>query len=559
MTVDQVVTPVRSGRWTIPAILILLGCLSSTPSLAADNIIDMQPYRAEVKSTEGGAMFRLINLQPNVGIWYVLERRTAAGVETAHLEVVRPRDTKLDLQGSKLIATVASATTQCPIATGNDEPLFAAGDQPFSPVCGAGVFLRRRHAGKRSITEAATDLLRSTSGGEAVINFYKNNLMDTAESAPLSSRSDPLPPPRPGAPATDVPTPADLTATYHRQAMPLLNQFGIPIAPHGRPVIGSWVAAEGIPGVFMSTITGDAAWPGAPGSVDAQNMIYLMAIDLTNTAVRFHVGTLHPGLAWSSRPKVMHDTSLGPDGIDSAEPLVRLGMVPPWQKDNLLAVFAGGFKREHGAFKGGVWSQREGGTHYGFVENGVVLSTLQPDLITFYGLTDGTIGMKTWTKEDDAKLGSHIVFARQNGLSVLEHGVAGPDVDNPNGNWSGSNEGHLLTLRAGICLARGADRTFLIYGIFTSGVPATMARVFSAYGCDAAMHLDMNALLLTYAAVYRHEGGQMTAFTLHKGMDQHGMRFVDSPDSRDFFSITRLGNKPSTAALASPPEPAPFH
>jgi hypothetical protein len=116
-----------------------------------------------------------------------------------------------------------------------------------------------------------------------------------------------------------------------------------------------------------------------------------------------------------------------------------------------------------------------------------------------------------------------------------------------------------LTLRAGICLARGADRTFLIYGIFTSGVPATMARVFSAYGCDAAMHLDMNALLLTYAAVYRHEGGQMTAFTLHKGMDQHGMRFVDTPDSRDFFSITRLGNKPSTAALASPPEPVPFH
>ena len=44
--------------------------------------------------------------------------------------------------------------------------------------------------------------------------------------------------------------------------------------------------------------------------------------------------------------------------------------------------FTGGFKREHGAFRYGDLAQKNHGSHYGFVENGVVFSKLQPGLAT---------------------------------------------------------------------------------------------------------------------------------------------------------------------------------
>ena len=74
-----------------------------------------------------------------------------------------------------------------------------------------------------------------------------------------------------------------------------------------------------------------------------------------------------------------------------------------------------------------------------------------------------------------------------------------------------------------------------------------MARVFQAYGCRYAMHLDMNALEHTYLALYVHKGASVVVEHLVQdmaGVDKKSNgqlvpRFVGSPDDRDFFYIVR--------------------
>jgi hypothetical protein len=237
---------------------------------------------------------------------------------------------------------------------------------------------------------------------------------------------------------------------------------------------------------------------------------------------------------------------------------VTNGMVSPAQSERTIAAFAGGFKRTHGAFKYGPLSVRNHGSHYGFIEQGVVFSKLQPGLATVIVMDDGTVDLKTWSSADDARL-EHIRYARQNGVPLIEfnpqqnQGVPGPLVNQWGaGNWSGSADEDLRTLRAGLCLQEGPTRRYLIYGYFSAATPSAMARVFQAYHCRYAMHLDMNALEHTYLALYVPQNKQTVVEHLIQGMEavdrtSHNdlvPRFLGFPDDRDFFYLTRKGGPP---------------
>jgi hypothetical protein len=218
-----------------------------------------------------------------------------------------------------------------------------------------------------------------------------------------------------------------------------------------------------------------------------------------------------------------------------------------------VAVFTGGFKRAHGAFKYGEFALRNHGSHYGFVENGVVFSKLQPGLATLFVLEDGSVEMKSW-EEQDNKLLEKIKYARQNGVALVEFDEAsqtslpgrlvkswGP------GNWSGSEDSKLRTIRAGVAVQKNGKRRFLIYGVFSDATPSAMARIFQAYRCRYAMLLDMNALEHTYLAVYRRSESQLFLDHLLKGMSQVEKstsgepvpRFIGYSDNRDFFYLMR--------------------
>ena len=60
-------------------------------------------------------------------------------------------------------------------------------------------------------------------------------------------------------------------------------------------------------------------------------------------------------------------------------------MVNPPTVERAVATFAGGFKREHGAFRYGPLAQQNHGSHYGFIAGGQVFSKLQPQLATLSG------------------------------------------------------------------------------------------------------------------------------------------------------------------------------
>jgi hypothetical protein len=286
----------------------------------------------------------------------------------------------------------------------------------------------------------------------------------------------------------------------------------------------------------------------------------MVALDLSRFELGFALGTDHPRVGWSERvlPTIRDSRLAGPDGIGTVAPLVVNGIVNPTLVDHVAATFAGGFKREHGAFRFGALAQRNHGTHYGFIEQGVVFSKLQPELATLFVTDDGKVQMKTWTAADEALL-PHIKFARQNGVPLVEFdektGIssAGALVDNWGaGNWSGSDDERLRTLRAGICLQVQGETRYLVFGYFSTATPRAMARVFQAYGCRYAMHLDMNALEHTYFAVYTLKDGRIAVQHLIEGMaevdrkggDELAPRFLSFPDDRDFFYLTRKKGAP---------------
>jgi hypothetical protein len=193
------------------------------------------------------------------------------------------------------------------------------------------------------------------------------------------------------------------------------------------------------------------------------------------------------------------------------------------------------------------------GSHYGFVENGVMFSKLQPQLATVFVLDDGSVHMKTWEAADSALL-PRIRHARQNGVPLVEFDersqstVPGRWVNQWGpGNWSGSEDMKLRTLRAAAALQWNGRKQFLIYAVFSDATPSAMARVFQAYRSRYALHLDMNALEHSYLALYHRTESQLFVEYLIEGMREVDEttsggtvpRFLGYPDNRDFFFVTR--------------------
>jgi hypothetical protein len=328
---------------------------------------------------------------------------------------------------------------------------------------------------------------------------------------------------------------------------------------------GAWYPAAGNSGIYVSIIEPkliDATilethreTVNRLDGVEASALCYLVAFDMDHFDLAYALGTDHPAVRWSDhlQPSVKDPNLPGPDGIGDVTPLVSTGLISPVDARRTVATFTGGFKRIHGAFKFGEFAWKNDGTHYGFLENGVVFSKLQPGLATLLVLDDGSIEMKTWEAQDSGIL-ARIKYARQNGVPLVEFDqrsqtiVPGRLVNawGP-GNWSGTEEGKLRSIRSGAALQWNGKKRFLIYALFSDATPSAMARVFQAYQCRYAMFLDMNALEHTYLALYRRVGSQLFVDHLLTGMSQVDKsdsagpipRFLGYPDNRDFFYLMR--------------------
>ena len=556
-----------------------LSASAASPADVPVTIVDLQPDRAvervEIRRgpDEVGSA-SLTNLNPQINSWFLLtfDWPARGDHQSFHLE-------NSDVQKSLILSPNPDGSLRLEVG-GPPNPCqfkFGAGGAPvtleearksglpYVPLCEGRLYLRNPVVGRATTLEKATDFLRShVWGGEKFVSLVKKEVYRDKflERATPESNSGSVVAPQ-AAPAAAVRDAAQASLAV------VPPNLGIEIdAPSQSMVEGEWYAVRDLADVFASVMTPGAVAPTilhdrSPsvsdlGAVESAALVYLVAFELEHFDLRYELGTEHPRLGWSPRPPAAaQDQRLpGPDGIDTATPLARTGMVSPLLASRTVVTFAGGFKRDHGAFRYGPFAERNHGSHYGFVEEGVIFSTLQPGLATIWTTQAGEVQLQTWTSRD-GPLGTHIRDARQNGVPLVEYDVSqhksipGAWVNRwGEGNWSGSANEDLRTVRAGLCLQEAHEHRFLIYGYFSDSTPSAMARVFQAYGCRYAMQLDMNALEHTYLAIYVVRGAERVVEHLIDGMgvlDQqsHGElapRFLSFPDDRDFFYLTRRGS-----------------
>ncbi len=529
------------------------------------SVVEFAPMREtqETAMPDGGTL-RLTSLHPDVNRWYVLEIAADDGrMQSFHLENADASAWTLSLGSGKAPGLVISGNggeETCTPWSGETSELTTAASSglPYAPVCAGKVYLRNRVSGSRTNREAVSDFLRkNVVFGDKLVNLIKGTFFEDAflENAEAVDDGD----------AGDA-VAALGTARLDRQPIMRPNMSIAVTGADGGMEAGAWYAVDGADGVFASVmkpgyIAADilrerngANWlDGVEQNAD----VYLVAFDLGRFELGYELGTDHPGLGWSSRPsRSGADWQLpGPDGFNRPDPLVRNGMLSPSLTGRAVAAFAGGFKRDHGAYRFSDYATFNKGHHYGFLSNGVTFSRLVPNLATLYVTVDGEVGMKTWTEEDTA-LVPDLMYARQNGVAVVTRDAAtGAPVPGDRvsswggGNWSGSADAQLRTLRSGTCLREAGGRQFLLYAYFSSVTPSAMARVFQAYDCDYAMLLDMNSPELTYLAVYRQNanGDGLEPMHLNRYMaesdpwadDGRIPRFVGFADNRDFFYLLR--------------------
>jgi len=549
------------------------------PVPAAKSVVDLQPLREVVSNRIGAAggiqgTARLVNLNPQINTRYLLTVRWPAGAEVSYdLQNLRPRSQRLVLDanfptGIELLED--GARRPCNLfADGPTNPLEVARKSPvaYASLCEGRLFLRNPVKGHLTRLEAEAEFVRNNLwGGEKVTVIFHHLLEDThRQTAQIQPGGEPSAGTAMGVATDDAPLPALIDASYANR---VLTPTGLGITlegVHGAVKPGAWYAASGNPGVYVSLIEPqliDAAilqsykaTVNALDSVETASLCYLVAFDLDRFELGYSLGTEHPSVEWSEhiQPQMRDPRLPGPDGIGTISPLVSTGLISPQSAAVTVATFAGGFKRMHGAFKYGELATVNHGSHYGFVVDGVIFSKLQPGLATLYVLEDGSVQMKTWDVQDDPLL-SRIRYARQNGVPLVEFDdrsqstLPGPLVNQWGpGNWSGSEDMKLRTLRAGIALQQHAQKRFLIYAVFSDATPSAMARVFQAYRCRYGMHLDMNALEHSYLALYRRSGSQLLVDYLIQGMSEAEQntsggtvpRFLGYPDNRDFFFVMR--------------------
>jgi len=584
-------------RGCVGALSALLWLLSAAPGagLAADigagadaagavsgGVLDLQPLRQQQRLALYGAegasgSVTLVDLNLRAERWFVLIVRppSASGVTRSyHLEFDgNPQAMRAAGRASLQVdegtgtVTLLNDTARCQLWSSHENALQAAAATglPYAPLCADGWYVRNRVAGTYTPIERVSQFLRDhVWQGDRIVNFVREQAFQDAYSQRAVLRAQP--------PATPLsaalgPTPASVRGPDRALTVDALHlgiDLGVAV---NQLAVGGWYAVRDAPGIYVSVmrpasisasiLAGDARHVNRLDPIESDALDYLVGLDLAQFELHFAVGTDEPRVGWSERalPQWQALKRYGPDGFDSLAPLNGNGMVAPAIVPWVAATFAGGFKREHGAFRYGALAQRDLGSHYGFMQQGVILSSLQPGLATLYSRLDGTVGMRTWTAADNATLLAQLLDARQNGVPLIEYdatrGVSAPGAlvnQWGAGNWSGSSEQHLRTVRAGVCQQFAPNgRVFLLFGYFSTATPSAMARVFRAYACRYAMQLDINALEHTYFALYTRQGGRVEVQHLIDGMavvDRKGggalaPRFLGFPDDRDFFYLVR--------------------
>lgn len=518
---------------------------------------------------------QLTNLNTNINGWYLLELNGEMfNLQNPNVDSVQLRLSEQFKEGLIIENTKDGSSFQCPLWKSKGSSPFLSGEKsfdgvrsdPYFEICNGAVFVRNNARGFKTNKEWVVSRLRNLGTfGEGIINLYKNIEEDADLDNPDAAFSR-------GAGGSVTPAgllPAEIDSAQKDESY-TTEKLGIEIP--GNPGVlraGAWYPTLNYPGVYVSLIkpklvsqeilsgSRDQGLTGRVGKFDGEEnkaLTYLVAYDLSLYEMGWSHGTELPGTGWSERAnkRFKEDNPLGPDGFDKFEPLNFPGHVNPAYWSRTVATLSAGFQRMHSAFKHGPLSETRNGNHYGLMEDGVVLSTIMPELATVIVYKNGRTEIKTWTEADNQLLPT-IRYIRQNGVPLIERGPNGAGVPGlwvnkwGEGNWSGSADAKLRSARGAACLINKDGHAYFVYAYFSSVTPNAMARVLQAYSCEYAIHLDMNSPIHAYLANFiRQDINGEVHFRVEPLMKDMSVanpqglpRYVVTPDYRDFFYIMK--------------------
>lgn len=535
-------------------------------------LFELQPYKEETSALYEGKSITsatLVNLNAHINAWYLLGVKDGRKAEV--LYNIQPASDSLTLgldpaSPELVISNANGESSRCDIET---EIVKAHAKRPprlgYLAVCNNALFLIIKQEGNQATVEKGAEMLRWLAGeaGEDIINGVKETVFqdkylvnETTEEAQESPEAGANPDPDPFLPR------AAIHPRFKNTTIPT-NQLGMKTAKSERSLLaGRWYPLLNYPDIYASMIEPGMVSKEILAShhdrvngldgVENGGVAYLMAINLSRYSLGWGHGTDLPGVGWSSRAiNIKRDNPYGPDGFNTFKPLIPLGHTLPSLWPKVVGTLSGGFQNRHSAFRYGELSKSQKAHHYGFMENGVLFVTPSTGLATLITYKDGSVELKTWTEQDTEKmpLMKHI---RQNGVPLIDRdeqgqGIPGKLVKHWSaGNWSGSADKELRTPRGAACIIETPQDKFLVYAYFSGATPSGLARVFQAYGCNYAIHLDMNSPGQAYASLSRPKGGNSNAFEIEHLMtgmftgDTSGTpRYLVKPDYKDFFYILK--------------------
>lgn len=409
----------------------------------------------------------------------------------------------------------------------------------YLPLCKGRLYVRLKKPSntQQSLTESTTKLLRKTQIGESVINSIKPHMVDIMSEEPNTEQPEIGLVPQSQQIDLNVPlSPFMVTNSDIKHD----NEHSIGIKlDSDQPTIeyGKWYKSNMHEGIYISLFRPDLIDPGVleldgkkinPISEEEKSRrVYIAAYNLELYAPEYVVGTEEPHI---TNPTLK-------------DHIVPIGSIPPYEIEQSVGVFIGGFKTRHNTIN---YGPNKGKT-YGFIEKGVELASMSGGLATAYLKIDGRFEVDKWPEEKNSqeKLKREVIAARQNGVLLIDNYQVGKYVNNwGQGNWSGSAEGSLKTMRSGICIQEKEQKRFLLFMAFISASPSTMAQTMRAFSCKFAMHLDMNAYMYMHNAIYSYQpekGYQVEYLNQHmkypSNIKRH--RYIMDNNSRDFFYIKR--------------------
>ena len=449
---------------------------------------------------------------------------TKAGIDITNFKLKRKMSCDLWSTGKKYKTTIAQPKVKNPYRSLCDGLLYSRFFLPSDT--------------ELSSTEKATEILRKYSSfSESLINSIKPMMVklksETAEIG-ISEIQDKNP-------IVDGPFAAIVKTFEGGRGVNIENSTELKLNRSGQILYGDWYPAEQHKGVYASIMTPSALDKSVLDEFrgkkitdeEKDNLVYLTAYDLSKFSTEFVVGSRYPALEKDHMIK---------DSGEEADAIVPVGKIPPYKLKNSVAVFIGGFKRQHGMFKYGPHR----GKTYGYIQNGVELAKMSPGLATMVSYKNGDVDIIRWPKkgEMEKRLRRRVTSARQNGVFLIKDGLPGKFINSWGaGNWSGSSTGRLTTLRSAVCIQEKEDKKYLLFAAFTGATPSTVAKVMSSYSCSTAMHLDMNAYMYVHNALFTYYGPKKAPRVeyLHEEMRYpkrvRKHRYILDNNNRDFFYV----------------------